>query len=259
MRTTMKTLQRRLILGLVTCLLPSTAWAQSLGLNFAATDPDAASSSLDPAEVAGVVPQANWNNLADAAGSSESLVLDDGTPSGVSISWSSPNTWRSGDNNAFPEGPDRKLTSGYLDSNDTSEGGVSITVEGLDAALNTPAYDVYVYFVSDSPADRGGGYTIDDGSGPIVKYGSTMGMPSSLIEDLGTDVDNALDGTFLRFSGLTGSSFTLTSDTTLTTPNGFRAPVNAIQVVGVPEPASVVLMGCGALLAGALVWRRRRS
>ena len=41
----------------------------------------------------------------------------------------------------------------------------------------------------------------------------------------------------------TGSSFTLTSLTTLTTPNGFRAPINAIQIVGgvslAPGPGDV--------------------
>jgi len=248
-----------LIVGCVASVLPTTAFAVSLGLNFAATDPDAATSSLNSDEVAGVVPQANWNNLeGNDSAVNAGLVLDDGSASGATVSWASPNTWRSGANSAFPAGPDRKLVSGYLDSNDTAVGGVSIAVNNIDAALRSPAYDVYVYFVSDSDLDRGGAYTIDDGSGPIVKYGSTLGMPSSYIEDLGTDIDNSLDGTYLRFAGLTGSSFTLTSDTTLTTPNGFRAPINAVQIVAIPEPASAVLTCCAAAVLGALAWRRRQ-
>jgi hypothetical protein len=41
----------------------SVASAQILGLNFAASDPDTATSSLASTDIAGVVPVANWNNL----------------------------------------------------------------------------------------------------------------------------------------------------------------------------------------------------
>jgi hypothetical protein len=216
-----------------------------LGLNFASTDPDAATSSLLPEELAGVLPQANWNNLTGASGSGVgSLVYDNnGTavPSSVVISWSAPNTWRSGANNGFPAGsPDQKLTSGYLDTGNAANNGVSITVSNLDSAIIADGYDVYVYFVSDSSADRGGAYIVDDGHGPIVKYGSTMGTPVEYVEDPGTDQNLSQDGNYLRFKQLTGSSFTLKSDTTQTTPNGFRAPVNAIQIVPTPQFGPIV-------------------
>jgi hypothetical protein len=117
-----------------------------------------------------------------------------------------------------------------------------------------------VYFVGDNPADRGGGYTIDDGIVSVLKYGSTLAAPVGHVLDPGTDADNSLDGTYLRFQGLTGSNFRLTSNTELTTPNGFRAPINAIQIVAIPEPASVVVaLGLGAGLLSATVWRRRRK
>jgi hypothetical protein len=255
-----KRLQQRLFFGLLAFAIPIMASAASLGLKFAATDPDAATSSLGPAEVAGVVPQANWNNLATNTGTDVgSLVLDNAAASTATVSWAGPNTWRSTTgNNAFPAGPDRKLTAGYLDSNDTAAGGAMVTVNNIDAALRAPAYNVYVYFVSDSGLDRGGAYTLTPGAGsPIVKYGSTLAMPTAFVEDPGTDVDNTLDGTHLVFRGLTASSFSIASDTTLTTPNGFRAPINAIQIVAVPEPASAILACCTAM-AGALAWRRRR-
>jgi hypothetical protein len=241
--------------------------AVSLGLNFAATDPDAAGSTLNATDVAGVVPAANWNNLTGATGSAPSGLKYDNsgvaTASSASVTWSSPNTWRSTTgNNAFPAGPNRVLTNGYLDTNDTAAGGVTINVTGIDAAVRASRYDVYVYFVSDSNADRGGGYTINDGSGPVTKFGSTLGSPTAHVEDPGTDMDNSLDGTYLRFSGLTGASFTLTSDATLTTPpaggNGFRAPINAVHIVqAIPEPSSVALALGGASLLGLLRRRRR--
>ena len=121
--------------------------------------------------------------------------------------------------------------SGYLDSNNTAAGGVNLTVSNIDAALRSTPYDVYVYFVSDSNANRGGGYTLTpEGGTPILKYGSTLGSPASHIEDPGTDADITIDGTYLRFTGLTAPSFTIVSNTEQTTPNGFRAPINAIQI-----------------------------
>jgi hypothetical protein len=132
-----------------------------------------------------------------------------------------------------------------------------VTVNNIDAALRSPAYDVYVYFVSDSGADRGGAYTVTSGAQSLVKYGSTLAMPTGYVEDPGTDPDLTLDGTHLRFRNLRGSSLSIASNTELTTPNGFRAPINAIQIVGVPEPASA-LIACGAVLAGWMSWRRRK-
>jgi hypothetical protein len=230
--------------GYVALALSATVSAQNLGLNFAATDPDAATSTLLPTEFAGVVSQANWNNLELNNGSSGPLVLDtDGvsSPSTASVTWASNNTWRSTTgNNAFPAGPNRKLTAGYLDTLDTAAGAVMVSVSGIDAAI-LPSYDVYVYFVSDSGANRGGAYTLTPGGGgtPIVKYGSTLASPTMHVEDPGTDIDLTLDGTYLKFSGLTANSFTLSGDASLTTPNGFRAPINAIQIVKPTLPGDV--------------------
>jgi hypothetical protein len=244
---TMKAFHVSILGSALACLLATTASAQSLGLNFAADDPDAATSSLNPTDVAGVVPAANWNNLFGAAGTDVTGLSynNAGNPvaSNVSLTWTSPNTWRSGGNNAFPAGPNHVLTSGYLDTNDTAAGGVSITVSNLDAVFKAPAYDVYVYFVSDSGENRGGGYTLNDGNSSVTKFGSTMAAPTAFVEDPGSDVGNTADGTYLRFRGFTGTSFTLTSDVTLTTPPGFRAPINAIQIVGgvpiAPGPGDV--------------------
>ena len=234
--------------------------AQSLGLNFAATDPDAGTSSLGAADVAGVVPHSNWNNLDGNNGTDVSgLSLSTGASSTAVVSWTSPNTWRSGGNNGFADGPDKVLTSGYLDTGDTAAGGISITVSSLDPALTSMSYDVYVYFVSDSGADRGGGYTLDDGNVPLLQYGSTLANPTGHVLDPGDDNDNTSDGTYLRFSGLTGSSFTLTSNTELTTPNGFRAPINGIQIVGVPEPGTIALSILGGVGLLAMARRRRNS
>ena len=211
----------------------------------AATDPDAATASLNPTDIAGVFPQANWNNLELNTGSSTTLVKADGTASTASVSWTSNNTWRSTTgNNAFPAGPDRVLMAGYLDTLDTTAGAASVTISNIDASLQAPTYDVYVYLLGDSgEAFRGGGYTINNGTTSVLKYGSTMGGPTMHVEDPGTDIDNTIDGTYLRFRRLTGSSFTLTADAFLAKPpgrnDGFRAPINAVQIHARPAPGDV--------------------
>src|SRR4051812_39409126 len=71
---------------LVAGSLGAHAQSLGLGLKFASTDPDAATSSLLPTEVAGVVPQANWNNLTGATGTNTALVYNNSgtaTPSSV--------------------------------------------------------------------------------------------------------------------------------------------------------------------------------
>jgi hypothetical protein len=231
----MKRFWQLLALGLSISAVSSTVSAQMLGLNFASTDPDAATSSLLPTEAAGVISHPNWNNFMGASGTNVgSLVYDNnGTavPSTATVSWTSPNTWRSGGNNLLPAGPQRKLMSGYIDTGDTTATAVSVTVNNIDPAILAQPYDVYVYFVSDSGDNRGGGYTLTPvGGASIVKYGSTMNDPTTHIEDPGTDTDNSIDGTYLKYTGLTAASFTIVGDATLTTPGGFRAPINAIQL-----------------------------
>lgn len=203
-----------------------------IGLNFAANDPDEASSSLSPSQQAGAISQRNWNNLSGPNGSATSGIVADrdgvAESTQLQVVWSAPNTWRSGANNGFPNDlANRSLFSGYLDTTDNASGGVSIGVTGLGLGQ----YDVYVYFLSDAAAGRGGAYTLMSDSGTTTKFGSTFAQPSEFVEDPGTDLDNTLDGTHLRFQRQSGPSFTLQSDASRTIPNGFRAPVSAIQIV----------------------------
>jgi hypothetical protein len=231
----MKRFWQVLIFGLLVSAMSTPVSAQMLGLNFASTDPNADTSSLAPTESAGVISHPNWNNFTGATGSNVGSLVYDNNGTAVSstatVSWTSPNTWRSGGNNQLPVGPQRKLMSGYIDTGNTTATAVSVTVSNIDPALRAQPYDVYVYFVSDSGANRGGGYTLTpDVGSPILKYGSTMANPNTHIEDPGTDADISIDGTYLKFTGLTATSFTIVGDATLTTPNGFRAPINAIQL-----------------------------
>jgi hypothetical protein len=78
--------------------------------------------------------------------------------------------------------------------------------------------------------------------------------PDGFIEGLATDPAGPADAAnYVRIRGLTGDSFTITG--LLGATGDGRARPNGFQVVSVPEPAGLGVVGLGLL---ALSARRRR-
>ncbi|MFT6562591.1 MAG: hypothetical protein ACJAX6_000976, partial [Limisphaerales bacterium] len=68
----------------------------SVGLNFGADAPDGSNGGTMEAEAkAGLsgFAQQNWNSLAGPAGSSDEVVANDGSSSGITVEWASNNIW----------------------------------------------------------------------------------------------------------------------------------------------------------------------
>jgi hypothetical protein len=223
--------------GIVSILPP----AKSVSINFGAEEPGGAGSSVTGA--AGVLGSSVWNNLTGNNGTKSNLVDDAGLNSGVSVSWTSNNTWasqgRGEENNTAPAGNDRNLMTGYLDTNATQAATVSVDGVPFDGP-----YNVYVY-TKGGVNGRGGDYTI---GGQTISHVDTAAFDGNY--------KYGSEGDVLVFSGVTGSTFSLTAQpTTGAVP---RAPVNAIEIspILVPEPSSMILAALGLL--GALAWRRRR-
>ncbi len=222
----------------------------SIGVNF---QDDVAGVPLAAATVAGAVPQANWNNATGTGGAISNLSADvsgAAVPTAVTVSWSgSANTWastgRGEENNAFAPGGDRDLMTGYLDTTDVTV--TTVSLSDIPAPYSTNGYDVYVYILGGVPG-RGGAYNI----GSITYQGDSATNPADHSLDAGLDHNDV--GTYMLFSNVTGSSFTLTATPNFGAP--FRAPINAIQIVErIPEPATLSLAG---LLSGLVLFRRRR-
>jgi hypothetical protein len=199
-----------------------------VAINFGADEPAGAGSAVSGA--AGVLGTVNWNNLETLTGDGAALSADvDGASvaSGVTVSWTSNNTWSSGgrseDNNSAPEGDDRNLMIGYLDTN--GEDPNSVVVSGL---ADDATYDVVVY-TKGGVIGRGGEYTIGDQT-----FAHSDAAPFS-----GDYVFGAA-GDYLVFKDVSGSSFELVGLPTTGSPP--RAPINGIEIVigggvEVPEPA----------------------
>jgi hypothetical protein len=233
---TMSTKHR--LLSLSALLLAVTARAHddglSIGINFTDEGNPSQPTALAATNKAGAVPQVNWNNASSASGSATNLVNDftgNAVASGVSVTWSSPNTWsntgRGEENNGFPAGPDRAMMTGYLDT-DNSSGQAVVTVSGLGPNFTGAGYDVIVYCLG-AVAGRGGAYTI----GSTTNFGTTPASPSAHVEDPGVDLTDT--GTYVRFRDLHDASFTLTASANAAAyPPGsvnFRAPINGIQII----------------------------
>jgi hypothetical protein len=215
---------------------PNATVPTSIGLKFGANEPPGVGSALAPSDTAGVVSQANWNNLFGNIGTSTNIISDSqGNPkvTSVTVSWSSPGTWsstgRGEENNNF-DGADRTLMTGYLDTTDSSLGQAKVTVGGLGPEFTTGGYDVIVYCLG-GVGGRGGAYSI----GSTTLFGTSAVFPSAQAQDPGVDLNDV--GTYVKFTALHHSSFTLTANADSSVYPGlvnFRAPMNGIQILARP-------------------------
>ncbi len=187
----------------------------------------------------------NWNNWLDndtTLGDESQTIIDD---SGATVAQftatisPSPN-WTSRDHN---HDNDQEMFSDVIDVY-----GATYAV----TASNVPysAYHVYVYMRSDGSARAGsfaigdttyyarGGLTnpAADGTGYVLSSDTTLGD--------GTDIDQ---GNYVVFTGLSGSSFTLNLEAVFAGDSANpRNKVAGFQIVEVPEPATLALLGLGA-------------
>ena len=226
------------------CLLANSLSAHtggySLGINFGADEPSGANEgTLAPNEAAGIdtAVQANWNNVTGASGTVADLVADDegaAVTTTATVTWTCPNTWsstgRGEENNGFPDGPDRKLMLGYVDTGAAST--TTITIENVPAALVSAGYDVIVYALG-GVAGRGGSYRVlsaPDQPLSDYKLGSSPANPTEHVEDTGESHDES--GTYLVFNGLSASTLIIEGTTTVNPLSGTpRAAINAVQLV----------------------------
>jgi hypothetical protein len=182
-------------------------------------------SSMGAAEIAGVVPKANWNSATGATRSTPLALKDEtGASSMSTVTWTADNTW------ATPIADDpgnRRLMKGYLDNG--LEGATSVTVAGLPGGT----YDVYVYVDGDGGGSRTGSYRIS-GAG-ITTTTITLTDPGNTNFDATFTQANNTTGNYVKFS-IDATGFTLTATPGPASDGRSRAPVNGIQIVSTAAP-----------------------
>ena len=170
----------------------------------------------------------------------------------------------------------RSQRGATTDSNDVDIFRSIIDISGTStfavAGLNYATYDVYVY-MHDDANDRAGSFAIgsttyymkgiggSEGAGDPTNTGSGYVLSTDTTVDLtspGTiSVDDSIDsGNYVKFSGLTGSSFSLVAAAVDTSDGANRNKIAGFQIVQVPEPSSMALVMLGF---GGLLLKRRRG
>lgn len=184
----------------------------------------------------------NWNNTGGNVGNN--LLLDDGTASTISFKAVIPNG-TAGLNAAY----NNTVLKGVWDSYELSD--VSLTVSNLNANFSGGYYAI-VYL---SGYSGNTGASISDGSSTFY-FQTPNPENATLIQTTDTNAGDGYDvATYAVFgsesSALTADSITFTLDTI----SGGGTGIGGVQIVAIPEPATLGLI---AIMGGSLLVIRRK-
>ena len=230
-------------------LFASTCFGQAISVNFAGDNGGGTSIFTTAADVAGVVPVANWNGdeTQAASGSMSDLVDSSGATTAASVEWSGANNTWGGSGAATA---DERMVNGWLDDNGN---GSTITVTGIPYDI----YDVYVYGSSDI-GNAGSGWNTEVNGTRYTSGGSYVDPVNASGSYFVGYVDGATtddNPSYVKVSDLSGGDLTIFG-ARYQDPAGadFRGAVSGFQIVAVPEPSAFSLIA----LAGLVVLARRR-
>ena len=228
-----------------------------IGLNFGANQDGGSLAADDSAGVAGSE-QSNWNNLEGAEGSA-SLVGHDGADTGATVEWASNNLWSSTgageENNAFPDGGDKTLFTGYLDTTDNTT--TSVTIKDIPAAM-AMGYDVVLYLMGGVP-NKGGAYWVEDESGNVLGTNALATFESNFDGDLDSLI--TLGGTAVHDEGMIKiteaansqlGGFRIDDFTDGATFSDFEITFRTFIGLGTDRPADGMSLSIGSGLADAI-------
>ena len=263
---------RLVLAAVVVFAVADAAHALSIGVNSRRSSNGA---TLMPAsDVAGVVPQANWNNGPQASSGTEAgivgptpgvLVDDLGNATGMTMQFSAPGAWSVGTGGSGGAA-DKRMMTGYLDMSGDGAGQI-ITID----LANIPyaEYDVFLYHSSATGANRTMRVTANDGVVASTLYTRNLAPADQfngfILDQHVTLADSNASlagGNYVQFLGLTGSTLHLETQGLGAADGGHpgggntrRGPIQGIQIVLVPEPATLSLLAFGGI---SLLLRRRR-
>ena len=227
----------------------SASHAQSVGVNFTGADAFGGSFPLGYSTSAGFVPQVDWNDADGNFGNiqPDNLFDSSGNTPGINLDYSGPTISSSQTDASL--GGNYTLTKGFLDINPPVPPAPGGSLPGVTfSSIPYASYDVYVY--------------VDGAAAGTATYllGSTAQtvMTGTAFGGVFQQATATTAGDYILFSGLSGTSFTLTGLSTSS------APVDGLQIVAMPAavPEASTTVSLGLLLAlglGSLAVARKKS
>src|SRR5215467_1732815 len=193
-RVPLLTVLTYVLLGMANSILAQTIGVSFIGRNAYPAD------NLAPGDVAGVVPQANWNNIDSGTtftGTTGTLTDSAGNDSGITLTFEANDAWNSDGGTATP---DQRLMKGIIKAN---PGGVTSPPAANTMTFrfdNVPAgsYGVYVYAMENLT-----GAKISINLGSITYYIAEENVfNSTYIQATSTTLNNFQDGNYALFSNV---------------------------------------------------------
>jgi hypothetical protein len=251
------------IMKKILVLLLVTAFGVFLSASAAMINVDLGSGTSVGAGTAGVVASDGWQQKAGSpdittasslnlasGGASGATILLDGTGNITSIGAATTD----GDYNMFNRG----MGIGAAGSGNISNP-YNVRISGLSTDFTTSGYDVYVYFgsgINYSGVDVVTPVAVSDGTSTFFVSVSEAQATyqGSYIQGTATIVGDSVLGNYVKFSGLTSS--TLSISAIASGASDSVATITGMQIVAIPEPSTMVLVGIA--LGSLLIFRRRR-
>jgi PEP-CTERM motif len=235
-------------------LCTASAGADLIGINFQGrTDATHSSDALAPGDVAGVIPQNNWNNdptlVSGGTHTLNQLMDSTGTRTSVSLSVSANDSWFSGSGNADPN---HALLNGIIKATAMP---ATYTFSNLRPG---DAYTLIAYTVEND------GRAMNNLTVGTTSYFTTapngLEFDGTFIRALNTNPAGTRDvGNYVQFDSVTADAAGRLTLTDVWPGGTDGVGIAGIQLQGpapVPEPASAVLLGLGALALIGIARRR---
>lgn len=250
-------------------LSASAAHAQSSIISFSFSGNSNSPAFVNPDLNAGVVsvPNFNTDNGGNEGTVSSGNAFSDGSATDLSLTYNSydAQTGSLAKNSDYSNNGNEQLLNGFIESGPPAAAQSNATVTVSSVPFTT--YDLYVYGFNGalSNASTMGTYTVTP-SGSVVGTSQTVELEDTFNQASPFTMATATTpGDYLLFTGLTGSSFTLTADRVAgTTDSTTFIPIDGFQLVSTPAavPEASTTISFGLLLAlglGAVAVRKKKA